>query len=129
MLKTTKRLKILVRLTVFVSIILFVTSCYYDKYDEVYPGNYQRIKCDSSGSYSKSVSRVFLVNCIGCHNKSVNNGGIILDNYNGAFYAARSGKLMQSVDGNPPIMPPGSNLDSCSIKALKNWIQLGAPNN
>ena len=115
------------------SIIVFLSSCYYDNYEELYPAPLGSNGCDTSGtvSYSNNISKIFSNNCTGCHSETTASGNIILDNYDGVVNAVNSGKLIPAIDQTGPFpMPPGGiKLSECEINQIKKWISQGNPNN
>ena len=88
------------------------------------------ICCELADSitYSKNINQILTNNCLPCH-QYPGAGGINLDNYSDAKAIALSGQLYHSVihDSNYVIMPPPpqTELDSCNIIAIKNWITQG----
>jgi hypothetical protein len=107
------------------------SSCYYDRYEELYPlANYVN-DCDTTlaDSYSASVSLVINNNCTSCHNSNNKSGNIDLSDYSSVTGCANSGKLMGSVlhTSGYKAMPPYSNLQQCEIDRLQRWIQKNLP--
>lgn len=113
--------------------IFFLTSCYNDNYEELYPAPLGAYNCDTTGfiSYTNSISQIFAANCNGCHSSSVANGNIILDNYNSVVNAVNAGKLIPAIDqtGTFPMPPGGIKLEDCKITQIKVWISQGNLNN
>ena len=113
-----------------------LNSCYYDKYDELTA--YQKLTspCDSANvSFSKSVAPIFASLCNNCHSSSQNQGGVILDTYNGSLIVAQNGKLVNSIEHTSAssinYMPSGSTtkISDCKLKIIENWVSAGAKNN
>jgi mono/diheme cytochrome c family protein len=87
--------------------------------------------CDTFNvKYSTTIAPVFTTYCISCHGAD--------STLNFSSYPALSVYLDTSaqkllddinyVSGSHP-MPPGTKLDSCTIKKITNWIHSGYPNN
>ena len=116
-----------------VSILVLVSSCYYDNYEELYPAPFGISTCDTTGtiSYSAAISKIFADNCNGCHSTSAANGNIVLDNYNSVISVVNSGKLIPAIEQTGPFpMPPGGvKLSDCKINQVKIWISQGSLNN
>lgn len=111
--------------------ILFLTSCYYDRFEELHPMIGYQDPCDStlSDTYTGSVSLILTVNCISCHSGSYKAAGVDLSNYNSTKSLAASGKLMGTIKQLPGYkpMPPNSKIPACQINKLQNWIDNGMP--
>lgn len=110
---------------------LLLSSCYYDRYEELYPlANYQD-DCDTTlaDTYNASISLVINNNCTSCHNKSTKNGNIDLSDYASVAGAANSGQLMGTIQHSPGYkkMPPYTDLRSCEIDRLQRWVQKNLP--
>lgn len=103
------------------------SSCVRDK---VQPTNELVIPCTINDTvlYTTEVASILNNNCLPCHSYP-GAGGINLDNFLDSKTIAQSGMLIHSVihDTNYVIMPPPPNklLDSCQIKTLQRWIDLG----
>lgn len=112
---------------------LMAPGCYYDKYEEVYPGAGLFINCDTTSnvSYSQHIKPIFDTYCNSCHASSIASGSVVLDTYSGAQTVALTGQLVGATwsDPNYTAMPPTFDLDSCYLKQIKRWVDNGAPNN
>jgi len=110
---------------------IIVTSCYYDHYDELEPLSVLVNVCDSSyaATYSKSISTIMQNNCVSCHSSGLANGGVTLDSYAGVVAQVQNGQLMGCIQQNNgyPVMPPGTQIRSCEIVKLQQWINAGLP--
>lgn len=111
--------------------IVFLSGCYYDVEEELYPytGN-----CDTTSvSYSASILPILQINgCLGCHTGGAPSGNISLENYISVKAVAQSGRLMGSVShagGYTPMPQGGNKLSACSINKLRAWIDAGMPEN
>ena len=123
--------------TLFISCILlfFLSSCYYDKKDQIYP---QAIvtACDTTNStYTAVVAPIITANCANCHATgvaSMNGAGIVLDNYTSLKPYITNNYLLNSIVQNGTVSPMPKNspkMDACSIKKIVAWINRGALNN
>jgi len=79
-------------------------------------------------SYSAQVQPIIDANCISCHDAST---GFKLTNYEQVNAFAMSGQLTGCLTGDQNFlqMPPGTHIDSCSVKAIVNWVHQGKLNN
>jgi hypothetical protein len=112
----------------------FVTGCYYDNEEALYP----KIEkgCDTTGvAFSKSILPILQTNCYGCHStgENANKGkGIDLENFSLLKQRVNTGEFYNSVIQDPSLIPmpkDGAKLDTCSITKIKIWIDKGALNN
>lgn len=106
-------------------------ACYYDHFDALYPSVKIVNACDTSlaFTYTASIQYIMAENCISCHNSSVQNGNINLDNYEGVVSQIANGKLAGSIQGasGVKVMPPTSSIKTCEIDKIKTWITNGHP--
>jgi hypothetical protein len=112
-------------------LLIVASSCYNDRYEELYPlANYVN-DCDTTlaDSYSASVSLIINNNCTSCHNSSNKSGNIDLSDYSTVVSSANSGKLMGTIlhTSGYNAMPPYSNLQQCEIDRLQRWVQKNLP--
>lgn len=114
-------------------VVALLSSCYYDKYEDVYIGAGLFTPCDTTSvmSYTTHITPVLQNNCYSCHSGSNVSGGIALDNHAGVAQVAASGQLVGAVYhlNGFTAMPVNLQLDSCSMKQIKKWVDAGAPNN
>jgi hypothetical protein len=113
------------------SFVLFSSSCYRDKYEELYPlAGYVNV-CDTSlkDTYTATVSVLVSTKCESCHSQSNPSGNVDLSTYQAVVNAAKSGALLGSVNGSPGYvpMPPNVQLQPCEIDRLQQWIQKNTP--
>ena len=115
------------------SLVALFSSCYYDNMDEVYPYAGLFTVCDTTSvtSYATHIMPILQNNCYSCHSGSNVSGGVTLDTYTGVSSAAGNGSLTGSVYHNVGFtaMPPNLQIDSCSMKQIKKWVDAGHPNN
>jgi cytochrome c5 len=113
----------------FLSSMMLLTGCYYDVEKELYPPD----NCDSSNTtYTSFIKPLMQSQCIACHSSSAPSAGIILDTYTGVKAAAVSGKLYGSIahnNGFAAMPPTGTQLSSCDLKKVNQWILSGTLNN
>jgi mono/diheme cytochrome c family protein len=119
----------MLKITYIIVLISFLSSCYYDKFENFKP----KSECDTSVvvTYSGDLAVVFQQNCTTCHGGTAPSGGISLDTYQGARSIAQTGKLYSSIvwDGKTTPMPQGSatKINDCSIKKIRKWIDSNYP--
>lgn len=110
---------------------LLLNACYYDRFDAIYPSVKIVDACDTSlaYTYAASIQYIMAENCISCHNSSVQNGNISLDNYDCVVSQIANGKLLGTVTQSSgyKAMPPTTSLRSCEIEKIKKWINDGYP--
>lgn len=122
----------LIRAGAVLGTVAFFSSCYYDNFDELYPGA-NTVVCDSAAidSYSKQVAPVLNLYCNSCHSTKTASWGIVLDTYDAVRSTALSGKLLGSIQHAPGLyaMPLNSTMDACYIREIQKWILAGSLNN
>jgi hypothetical protein len=91
------------------------------------------VLCDTTVfTFSGAVAPIINTNCKGCHNSSLQSGGINLDGYTNVVNAANSGKLVGTIkaSGYPQMPPsPSSPLPDCKITQIEKWIADGKQDN
>jgi hypothetical protein len=118
-------------ITIFM--ILFVSSCYYDKEDLLY-GNANAACTDTTSniSYAQHIVPMLRQYCYNCHLGGFPSGGIAMGTYATDKAIAQNGKLYGSIShaGGFIPMPQGmSKFTNCQIQAVKKWIDAGMLNN
>ncbi len=127
------------------AIILFVTACSYDKYEELHPKEKTQrdtsstnptVTCDTiSQKYSADIKPIIIAHCEtgnnSCHGSSPDQSGISLSGYAGLRDAALSGTLIPAIThtGGNPMPRNASKLEDCLIAKIKSWANAGAQNN
>jgi len=114
--------------TVAIVVMIFVSSCYYDNAEELYPSE----PCNTANvTYSGDIQPLVDSRCNSCHSAATKSGGVDLEGYTALKVYVDNGKFLSSVthDGNASTMPPGDKLIDCSINKIQQWINDGAPNN
>ena len=107
-----------------------LSSCYYDKYDELYPAAGNTGIDTLNPTYTGAVSGIFKNYCNSCHSTSIANGGVILDTYEGAKQAVLTRRLVESVRHDPNAIPMpqgGPKLSNDKIAAIENWVSHNMP--
>ena len=123
-LTTSKRMKIKTILSIL-TLAYFVTSCYNDSEEGLFPGSYINTSCDTLNvTFSGSIKPIIEGNCITCHSSQLPT----LNNYSNI--SSNASAILKSIrrEGASP-MPPTTSLDDCSVKKFEIWINSGKPNN
>jgi len=110
-------------------IVLVISGCYYDKYEEIDPL--------AQVSFTNDIQPIFDNHCTSCHPTLVASPDLSPGNSynsvsNGVYIIANdinASILYQRILGNPSIMPPGGSLSASEINLVKSWIEQGALNN
>ncbi len=103
----------------------FLTGCYYDKEELLYPGTND---CSTtSASFSAHVMPIIQTTCAmaGCHDATSGNKGGPFINYTQVKDKASTIKS-QVLSG---AMPQGSSLTAAQIQVISCWVSSGALNN
>ncbi len=121
----------LILFSIFIIFILGASSCYYDKYDLLYPN---ATNCDTATtvSYSQKVVPLFQQQCYSCHSVGNPSGGIIMGSHTTDKAIAVNGKLYGSINwssGFSPMPKSAPKMNTCQIALIKKWIDAGSPNN
>ncbi|MFN5794603.1 MAG: hypothetical protein ACK455_07385 [Bacteroidota bacterium] len=91
--------------------------------------------CDTTNvKYSVQVKTIIDANCKGCHSGSSPQGSIDLSTYELVKAQVTLNKLYESISHTGEVSPmpksnPQTKLSDCQIRAVKIWIDAGAPNN
>jgi hypothetical protein len=124
------------QLFIFLFFVSFMTSCYYDNQERLYPVVDSSTTCDTTNvTLSQSVMPVLQSRCLSCHGNSTANGlgsGVNLQTYGKLILWVNNGKLEGSINHTRGYvaMPQGSSkIDDCSINKITAWINRGALNN
>lgn len=124
-----KKSKVIILLPVLLPVILYLSSCYNDKAEILYP----QTVCDTVMiTYSTSVAPILSSNCISCHGGNTPSAAIKLDVYSGVKQQVDNGRLWGAVSHGPnnsPMPKNGNKLNTCSLEKIRLWIAAGAPNN
>ena len=109
----------------------FLSGCYYDKAEQVYP---PQTVCDTTNvKYSVDIVSILSANCYACHSGSASAGGNIrLDSYALLMNQVANGKLVKSVShsAGASAMPKNQpKMPACNVNRIVAWVNKGAPNN
>lgn len=108
----------------------FMSSCYYDNEEDLYP---KQTACDTTNvTYETKIAPIMQNNCNSCHNQVTANAGVVTDNYNDLKTVAENGQLWGAVNHEPgysPMPRNGEQLPECELKKIRIWIDNGAPRN
>jgi hypothetical protein len=107
---------------------LTILSCNYNKADILYPTNNNPSDCSTvAAKYSANIAPIIATKCAtaGCHNNT-GAGGVVLLNYNQVFLVRSAINTRVLIDKDMPISGP---LPDAEMKAIKCWLESGAPNN
>lgn len=121
------------KILLFIFLTLIVTSCYYDREEDLYPVSVSG--CDTVGvSYSKDIKPVLKAHCLNCHSNAsagTLGGGIRLEEYNDVKVSALNGSLYGSVSADPDffVMPRDYRIPLCSALKINAWSHEGAQDN
>jgi hypothetical protein len=113
-----------------ISCFSLLQSCTYDK--ELLPAAVSACPDTLNVSFAAKIKPLLQANCISCHGNGTNAGNVSLDSYSGVRQAALSGRLLGAIShsaGYAPMPQGAGKLNSCSIIAVKTWIDEGAKNN
>lgn len=127
-------MKLILSIILITCCIFFVSSCYYDKEELLYPASFNGPCTDTTGtvSYSQKVVPLLQQLCYGCHTGSFPSGNIAMGTYATDKAIGQNGKLYGSIAHLPgySAMPKGSaKMSNCQIAVIKKWIDSGMLNN
>ena len=107
----------------------FLTSCYYDVEENLYPVN----DCSTLNmSYQQNIAPILQRNCYACHSAAANTANVTLEGHGELIKHVNSGRLLGAINHQPGFkpMPQGaSKLIECDIAKIEQWVADGAPNN
>lgn len=121
------------KITLYTFLFVFLSSCYTDKEEILYPDKDCSIQ--SNVSYKNELVPILETRCYSCHDASkakIKGGGIQLDNFEKFNDAVNSFNLLLSIQhkGGVSPMPQNDNkLTTCQISAFETWIFEGQKNN
>jgi len=127
------------KLLMIASLVVFLGSCYNDKYDKLYPAAPTNT-CDTTTiGYAKDIAPIITTYCAingGCHNPSgdANTGNLDYTIFSVLQSQATTALIVDDINGTPsrghnamPLNLPA--LSACDINKLTRWVNEGAPNN
>jgi hypothetical protein len=101
--------------------IVFVTSCYYDKEEQLYPNSVET-NCNIPLTYTNGIKDIIETNCVSCHKPGGNSPD--LSTYTLVKENTAKITLRAITQKN---MPSPSGMNACNITKLDNWIKAGTP--
>lgn len=114
-----------------VSILLFISACYWENEADLFPGS---DACDTLDvSFSEEVVPILSTNCYACHsneNAPDYSFGIALEDH--ADVLASSELIVGAIkhlDGYPAMPKNADQLDSCNILIIGSWVNQGSRDN
>lgn len=117
------------KLTVLLFLGVFITGCYYDKEEELYPnsGSTTSTTTPVAASYKNDIQPLMTSNCAtpGCHVSGAQTPD--LSSYTGVFGSRAIVKDRANNAANP--MPSSGLMSVANRNLLNSWIDAGAPNN
>lgn len=109
---------------------VFMTSCYYDNEEELYPF---QTDCDTIDvSYIADVVPILETNCYSCHDQANAFGGVILETHAQVKSYVDNSTLLGVIRheaGFSPMPKGGNKLLDCDISKIEVWIAGGALDN
>jgi hypothetical protein len=115
-----------------VTIIIVVSSCFYDNEEALYPS--LNSTCDTTNvTYSGKVVPILANNCLSCHSNATAasaGGNIALENF--ADVSSQAASISAAINHTGPLSPMpknGSKLKACLISTFDIWVRNGKPNN
>jgi hypothetical protein len=125
--------KIIVIAFVFVGIFTIVPqSCEnnneFDLYGDCYKLGYDTINI----SWNKNISVILKDKCVKCHGEELSYNEVRHDSYASELMVINDGRLRRVINDHDPStrMPKNEQqLDSCKLKLINKWLDIGAPEN
>jgi hypothetical protein len=115
--------------TVLIMMTVFVTGCYYDVEEILYPAG----ACNTDNmSYQTHIAPILQRNCYSCHSAAANTGNITLEGHAALLPYVTSGRLLGAVrheSGFQAMPQNASKLIECDIAKIERWVQDGSLNN
>ena len=119
-----------IKLIISFFFLIFISSCYYDSQEEIYP-LLNTAPCDTSNAtYSVKVQSIISSNCMPCHNAATAQAGVVLDTYNDLKIYAQDGSLVMCINGTGGLTPMPYNqpkLNGCDIAIIEKWVNDQTP--
>ena len=113
------------KISVALALIPFLSGCYYDKAELLYP---ETVDCSTlNARFSAQIAPLVETRCAipGCHDASSGNKGGPFTNYTQIH--AKAATIKAQVQSG--AMPEGSSLTAAEIQMISCWVNSGAPNN
>jgi len=134
--KQLRFMKVLVLIILAIVFVSGITSCYNNKFDQVYAS--PASTCDTTSiTYSHDIAPIIIANCYGAGSSCHNVGGISgfdYTSYTGVIVNVPSGALLNDINwtplrGNNDMPKDAGKLDQCDINKITRWIDEGYPDN
>lgn len=115
--------------------ILFLTSCYKDKEELLYPVQVSSCTPNKNISFTNDLKPILIQHCDKCHTSSKASklgGGLVLETYSQVHSSVNKNNFISSIkqDGKATAMPKNeAKLSACDINAFETWVFEGAANN
>ena len=117
-----------------IAMVLALSGCYYDNEEELYPAGSGG--CDTLAvTYPARIKPILENRCYGCHsqqNAPSGGSGYNLEDPATIQQFVSNGRLLGAINhqsGFSPMPKGMPKLPDCEIKAIKTWIDNGAPLN
>ena len=109
-------------LTSFLIGVIFLTGCYYDKEEQLYPNSANNTDCNAPLTYTSGIKTILDLNCAfsGCHAT----GAVSPDLTNYTSVTANAIKITSRAI-TIKDMPRPAGMSACNITKLDNWIKGG----
>ncbi len=124
------RTKTIIKILTVIAGLFVLNACYYDSEEELYPS--MGGECDLSNvTYSNTVAVILSDNCYSCHNSTIAQGSVILDNYNDLKVYVDNGRFWGAINHESGYSPMPQNLPKlpqCELDKIRTWIDNGALN-
>ena len=101
---------------------LFMSACYYDKAEELYPSNFNQ-NDTSAVTYSAYIAPLINSKCMGCHNATAP----VLGDYAKLKTIIDNGKFKDRVLVKKDM--PNGGLSAADCVKIQKWLDAGALNN
>jgi hypothetical protein len=128
-----KKIILYISVCTILMLVLFLNACTKQNEQTLSNNSGGQVPCDTTNmSYFNDINPILENNCVGCHNTTQANDGVILTDYNDVLTQVNNGDLINVIEHNPgyPEMPEGlAKLPSCTINKIVAWVNRGAPNN
>ncbi len=115
-------------------IVFLISSCYYDSDEALFPnlpGLNGQSKCDTNVTFLGTIKPIIDQNCSGCHSAGNVTGYTLVTYTDISSQASLIYTSISSTPGSTKFMPKylTTQLDSCTLKQFKKWMNAGTPDN
>lgn len=116
-------------LTLLFSTMIFLSSCYYDIEEELYP----TIECSTEDmQYARDILPILEGKCLSCHSAAANFGNVTLEEHDRLIPFVENGKLLGVIrheSGFSAMPRDAPKLLDCEIEKIEAWVADGALDN